>query len=333
MITNRLTILFILIIAYGSLFSQFDVSSQKAGKMYGKIFFDAFTQLGSESSISGMEIKRAYFSYKYQYDKNFYALLKVDIGSPEDDSRYSLLKRYAYFKNVGIGYKKDKFTFNIGIIDMLAFKHQEKIWGHRYINKVFLDRYKFSPSADIGFNASYDFNKYISVNLGFYNGEGYANIQSDNSYNQGLGIISHPLSNSTIKIYLDYTKKEIVRWGIYTFASYTIQDKITISSEYNFQANSDYNINDNRFGYSIYSSYDITTKYQLFARYDKLNSNVKENDDIPWNIHKDGSAITAGVQVTLIDGLRFSVNYQDWYPYAANGQNLKFLFFNLEANF
>lgn len=330
---SKLHLLFILSFITLNVHSQFDVSELPAGKVNGKIFFDAFSQIDNESNISGMEIKRAYFSYKYKYNNNYYALLKVDIGSPEDDSRYSLLKRYAYFKNVAIGYKKNKLTINIGIIDMLAFREQEKIWGHRYINKVFIDRYKFSPSADIGFNANYDFNKYISVNFGFYNGEGYTNIQSDNSYNEGLGIVTHPIDNSTVKLYFDYTKKEITRWGLYSFASYRFMNKISLSGEYNYQSNTNYIVDNNRFGYSIYSSYDITTHYQLFARYDKINSNIHENDDIPWNIHNDGSAITAGIQYSIIDGLKFSLDYQDWYAYAINGNNYSFLFINLEANF
>ena len=327
-----LPILLLLVIST-STFGQIISTEDSKGKLFGKIHFDAFSQIDNNANYSGMEIKRAYFGYQYHYDSHFTAYLKLDIGSPEDEYNHSLLKRYAYFKNAGMSYKNKKFTFNIGIIDVLMFTHQEKTWGHRYINKSFLDRYKFGPKADIGFNAKYDFNKYFSMDLGFYNGEGYTHIQNDNSYRGGLGLVSHPIKHSTLKVYIDYAKKNVVRWGMYSFADYNIKNKWNIGLEYNYQFNSDYTSDQNKYGYSAYSYYQIKSWLHIFGRFDKLNSNTLNQQDKPWNLNKDGSAITTGFQVELRKGILFSIDYQNWNPDTDNSSNRSFIFLNSEIKF
>jgi len=133
---------------------------QGRGKVFGSLYMDAFTEFDNTNSKSAMEIRRAYFGYKYNYNEYFQAYLKLDIGSPLEFASGSSINRYAYFKNAGLKYHKKKLTVNMGITDVLMYKIQEKYWGHRYINKSFMDRYKFGPKADIGVNASWKFNKY-----------------------------------------------------------------------------------------------------------------------------------------------------------------------------
>jgi len=303
------------------------------GKIFGSIYFDAFTEINSGYNKSGMEIKRAYFGYKYKLDKNITAYIKLDIGSPEDLSLESHIKRYAYFKNAGIRYTKNKLTVNLGIIDVLMFTHQEKMWGHRYIAKSYLDAYKFGPKADIGVNANYKFNKYFSMNLGFYNGEGYSKLQVDDTYRIGLGLVSHPIKNSTVKAYFDYSKKDIERIGSFFFIGYKISEKISLGAEYNYQFNNSFIAEQDLSGYSIYADYYILSKVQIFARYDNLNSNIQQSGQYPWHYAKDGDRLITGVQYDLRKNLKIAIDYQGWNPHDNKKEYHPLLFMNLVAKF
>jgi len=79
-----------------------------SGNVYGRVFSDFEVGLAGDDLNSAFEVTQAYFGYKYKLDKNISAYIKLDIGSPEDLSLNSHIKRYAYFKNAGIKYTKEK---------------------------------------------------------------------------------------------------------------------------------------------------------------------------------------------------------------------------------
>jgi hypothetical protein len=57
------------------------------------------------------------------------------------------------------------------------------------------------------------------------------------------------------------------------------------------------------------------------------------NEENPWNLAKDGSAIIAGIEYSPIKYLKLALNYQDWVPWAENIKNVQFIFLNLEISF
>ncbi len=309
------------------------LSSQDAdetGKFIGTIYFDAYSEVGEANNRTAMEIQRIYFGYNYHYDSKLTAYFKLDIGSPENESAYSLIRRYAYFRNGGLRYKWNKFTFNVGLIDMFMFKTQEKYWGHRYVERSFMDRFRFGPSADIGFNFMYNSEKWI-VDGGLYNGEGYKNLQFDNSYRLNLGLSRFLWKDFLLRVHLDYNEKFVHRYTLSGFVGYNHDDKWIFGAEYNYQANTGFQQDRNMFGYSLYGSWNINSKWQYFARFDMLNSTVLPDELVPWNLATDGSSIITGFQYRLHQKVLVSLNYRDWYPYPENLDNETFLYLNLEV--
>jgi hypothetical protein len=106
-----------------------------------------------------------------------------------------------------------------------------------------------------------------------------------------------------------------------------------LGAEYNHQLNYQANEGYSRYGYSIYSTIVLHPKWELFARYDQLYSNVLPEEVIPWNLGNDGSALLAGIQYAPISRVRFALNYQDWVEYARNGSTAPFLYLNIEVVF
>ena len=328
-----LSLMSILVFFSTELFSQEEENLFKpSGKMYGTVFSNFHYQITDENE-SAFAVERAYFGYKYFLSENFTMNLKLDIGSPNQESPYDILKRYAYFKNAALIYKKDKFTVSFGLIDLYQFKVQEKFWGHRYIYKSFMDQHKFGASADLGVSTEFQFNEFISADLTIMNGEGYNQLQTDNTYKTGLGVTIIPIEGLTARFYVDYTEQDEIQTTWSGFLGYDLKKIAKIGAEYNYQINNRYNSDHNLHGFSTYASYNVFEKWELFARYDKLWSNTIEEEPYDWNIDKDGSALIAGIEYSPIKNIKIAANYQDWYPYAQNLENESYFYLNLEYKF
>ena len=294
-----------------------------------RVFSNFHAGLKASDRSTAFEVTRVYLGYKHSISDHFEAEVKLDIGSPEDLSEYSLIRRYAYFKTASLSYHSGKFDAWFGLFDMLAFKEQENLWGYRYIYKSFQDEYKFGPSADIGAGVQYAITDYLKADIVVSNGEGYKNMQSDNSYKTGIGVTLNPMKNVILRVYYDFNHKDITQSTYAFFAGYD-PGKFRIGAEYNLQKNFAFLDLHDLQGYSLYGTWRFSDQWEVFGRYDWLNSNISPPEEVPWNLNRDGSAIISGVQFSPVKGVKFSVNYQGWYSYAANGPDKSFLYLDLE---
>ena len=296
-----------------------------------RIFGNYHSGLTEADNSSLFEIKRAFLGYGYQMAPNFFAEVKIDIGSPQEESRYALVKRYAYLRNAYVRYKTDRLQVNFGIIGMTHFKPQEKFWGYRYIRKSFADEFKFGKSVDLGVNATYKAASWADLDVSIVNGEGYSQLQTDNNFEYCFGTTLKPAKNITARLYMNYGPSEGTAKKVYAaFLGYQMNDKLSIGADYNLLHNYKYQDNRNQWGYSVYSTYKIKSSWKVFARYDVLRSNIVS--EIPWNLAKDGSALLAGIEKKLNDNLKVSLNYTDWVAYAENIGNKAYIYFNVELN-
>ncbi len=300
------------------------------GEPIVSIFSNFNTSITDENNSSGFEIKRAYLGYKYQMSEEFSTCIKLDIGSPNDESQYSLLRRYAYFKTAELSYKKGNLTWNFGIINLHQFKFQEKFWAHRYIERSFQDKYKLGSSADIGSSVLYKLNKYVSVDFTIMNGEGYKSLQIDNTYKTGAGISLFPFKGFSARFYYDYSEKSVAQSTIASFIGYRFENLFSLGGGYNYQKNNELDIDHNLYGFSIFGIYNVNEKWQIFGRYDKLESNILSGEENPWNYTKNGEAIIGGVQFSPIKKIKISANYQSWLPEANDINNSQMVYINFE---
>jgi hypothetical protein len=303
------------------------------GDVNGRLFINFNTSVGEEDKTRAFEVKRAYLGYSAEITQQFAASIKLDIGNPDDVKDYAAKKRFAYFKNAYLQYKYEGLRVQFGIADCFQFKFQESFWGYRYIQPVFQDKYKFGNSADIGLYAQYKFNKKLSVDVSFANGEGYSVPQNDETFKMSAGITASPFDWLVFRVYADnYENKDINQNALAAFSGVTFK-KWSLGAEYNYLLNSGFKNNHNQYGYSVYGNYRIMQKIKLLGRFDMLKSNILEGETDPWNLSKDGSAIIAGVEFLPHKNVNFSLNYQDWLSYAANGNDSHFIFFNVLVTF
>ncbi|MFC2104922.1 porin, partial [Bacteroidota bacterium] len=279
-----------------------------SGKPSVKIFSNAHSTFIDGKNTSAFEIQRAYFGYNYLFSENFSTKITLDVGDPNDGGNFQMT---AFLKNAALIYKKDKFTASFGLIGLYGFNVQEKHCDYRYIYKSFMDEHEFGSSADLGASFLYKFTDFISADIMILNGEGFKNLQSDDTYKGALGVTVTPIKNLDFRVYYDIMSKSEAQQTVAFFGGY--KNKVfRIGAEYNYQKNNEYAKDQDLSGISIYSTLIINKKINIFGRFDNLTSSKLEGQDDPWNITNDGQTFILGLEYTPVKGVKIAPNFQGW---------------------
>ncbi len=292
-------------------------------------FHRGFT--GSAVDKAAFELVRGYLGYEYFLSTDFYATINLDVGSPDDLSPLSRIRRYAYFKNAFLRYTRQQLQIEFGLISLKQFKLQEDIWERRYLMKTIADEHRLGSSADLGVNFHYKFHRLIDADLTIMNGEGYSSLQMDDAFKYSLGSSFRIPRNFTSRVVYDISHKEISETTWLAFTSYDFRAKWNMAAEFVFRQNNGWKAGNDIYAWSFFGKYNLNDKYQLFARYDKIESNIPEGEALPWRLANDGTALVAGIQFNPIRNIKMALNYHDWYPWAANMQGGGFIYLDLEV--
>ena len=277
------------------------------GSALVKIFANYHTDFGK---LSKMQIERAYFGYNYNFSENYSAKIIIDVTGTDFYGK----KRYDVFLKIAqLQYKKDKTMIRVGLIPTKQFKVQEKFWGYRYLMKSFQDIYKMNGSADLGASIDYNIFENLSVDAIIQNGEGYKNISPSGTYRGGLGITYKPVKSLILRAYGDISSKPRAdRINIVGFIGYKFKKLFKIGAEYNMQLGKGFVQEKDYSGISAYTTVYISKKFNVFARYDMVQSTTLENETDPWHIKKDGYGPVAGIEYRPVKGVKVSTNYRGW---------------------
>jgi hypothetical protein len=308
--------------------SEFVPSGKPFATIYAN-FHRGFT--GSATNEAAFELVRGYIGYEYAFSPEFDAKINVDVGSPDDLSPISRIRRYAYFKNAFLRFTKQQMQIEFGLIGLKQFKLQEDIWERRYLMKTLADEHRLGASADLGVNFHYKFNQIIDADFTMMNGEGYSSLQMDDVFKYSLGSTIRFPRNFTSRVVYDIMRDEISETTLLFFTSYDFRKKWNIAAEFILRQNDAWKANRDIYGFSVYGKYNLNTKYQLFARYDKIESNIPEGETLPWHLANDGTALIAGIQFSPLKKITMALNYHDWYPWAANMAGGGFIYLDLEV--
>ncbi len=311
-----------------------------SGRIEGRIFTDFSTDLIGDGNEKAFELKRAYFGYNYQITEEFRAHVRIDVGGSEfviEDA----LSQYVFFKTAALYYEKGPWFAAFGLHDTYQFKVQESLWGKRYILPSMLDRQKFDFSADVGVSGQYRADQF-SVDLALFNGEGYKQLQQDDAFRGSLGVTGWFLDKKLIgRVYSDYSSLDVHLASFTGFIGLDL-DAFTLGVEYTHQENFAYFEGHDRNAYSVFSQYNFTPRFGVFARVDGMNSHFsyENNADADQASHieswksKDGEDIFAGIEYKLVPKrINTSINYQHHHSNNDDPVETGQLFFNLEVRF
>lgn len=312
-----------------------------SGKPILQSFFNYGQGFGKQKDDSGFDITRALLGYSYQFTPFVAAQIVLDGASGKSSNN----KLEVYLRNAFVKWKQDGFDVNFGLTGLQQFKIQEDYWGHRYIMKSFQDEHSMGSSVDLGVSGIYTFNDLISADLSFVNGSGYKKIEKSGSKKAALGINLSPAKGWMVRVYGDiYNESEKMRgalpdyitsyefknqYAIALFAGYR-NDKLSAGAEFNKVFNKQFIDNKNYYGYSFYSTINISPKINVYARYDLLNSNKPKEFKEKWN-DDDGQLIMTGVEFKPIKQLKISPNFRN--INLDRGKSQQYVFVDVEFKF
>jgi hypothetical protein len=296
------------------------------GKPIVTVFANVHTLIQDGTAQTGFQLTRGYLGYEYNFSKNFSGKIVFDIGNV-GNVKYQMI---SFVKYAMMTYTYENLSINFGLIPTTEFTIQETFWGHRYVEKSFEDLYGFQPSADLGASATYKFNDIVTADLAVFNGEGYKLQQMDNYFKTAVGVTINPIKKLTVRLVFDIMGKDSAQITYGGFVGYK-EEKFILGAEYNYQQNHTLAPGQNYYGISTYGTYFFTKKISVFARYDKLNSNVTEAETEPWNYLQDGQQIIGGFQYAPVKGIKISPNYRGWIPDDSSKSYSNAIFLNVEV--
>ncbi len=318
-------------------FSQNDsIVFKPSGRVFGTSFLDYSSGLNSSNNTSGFDITRALLGYKYKFTQNLEATISIDgaAGKSTND------KLEVHVRNAFVSWSNQGFKLDVGLITLKQFSLQQKMWGHRYALQSQQDLAGMGHSVDLGAQASYTFSPLFSIDLGFTNGEGYKKIRKDKSMRYSLGATTKPLENFVFRVYgdiystdkdkyaeLNIDKKMMNQFSYSAYIGYQ-NENIVAGLEYNKQLHNQYIRGNHIDGVSVFSTYFINSKWNVYARYDYYGSS-SYGEHSSW--YDDRHLIVAGVEFKPFNILRLTPNFRNInYTGRASEQ---FVFMNAEINF
>lgn len=157
-----------------ALASALSANAAHAGdvKLSGKVFFDysKHTATGSPDETAGT-INRTYISAKKKIDDVWSAAVTIDSAYDSVTSKHNNV----FLKKAQLtGKFSDAVSVKLGMIGTPWIGYQDKLNGHRYISKSYVDTHKMASSADagVGVFGKVDMFSYDIVSI---NGGGYGN--------------------------------------------------------------------------------------------------------------------------------------------------------------
>ncbi len=195
------------------------------------------------------------------------------------------------------------------------FSFQQGFWGKRYLGPEYQAKYGYGTVADLGVVLDYEINDILEIDLSLMNGEGYTNIQVDNSLKSSIGITATTPGHFVFRIYTDIIRPQGVWQSTFiAFAGYK-DDKISIGGEASYKSNLDLIPGHNVWGISATGSYFLNETSEIFARYDYATSVILPGERLQWDYNIDGSYLITGFQHSLTSNLKLALNYRRIMPY------------------
>ena len=140
------------------------------GKVSGKVFYNYTSAANGDNAFN---MKRAYLTFANEVNESVFYKVTYDMGKNDVGSAHT-----AFLKIASVTWKTRFGDMSIGMQGMNMFKTMENTWGHRFIQKMPMDTYGFSPSADLGLGFSRKIGS-VSTSALLTNGPGYKKSEED----------------------------------------------------------------------------------------------------------------------------------------------------------
>ncbi|WP_430813765.1 hypothetical protein [Carboxylicivirga sp. RSCT41] len=294
------------------------------GAFYGDVFLNANHNF--EAAYSSFRLNRLHFAYKYHYNQHLYfnGMVESARENYEPTGDYNNITNLFEFC---FGFSYEKIEGKAGLIGTKLNQQQEALWKHRYIDKIFADKYGFAPTNDFGVVLKYKPSEVISLDMAITNGEGHKNAQVDSVFRYAAGATFNAKSGLIARVYADFLNQgDATQTNFISILGYQ-SEAFTAGIEYNLQMNSANQSGIDLGGFSAYASYDFNERYQLFGRYDTISLKYSEGEQPD----DDGTLAIIGGQYKITSQITTSLNYR--MQELIGETNKSYLYLNLALEF
>ncbi len=261
---------------------------------------DKATGIKSNDSGVGVDVKRTYFTFTHNFDKQWSAQFQSDIGD-QGARRYDVFVKKAF---VQYAYKPTA-TFRLGAADTPWIPYVEGLYGLRYLEQTITDRLSFGSSAEWGFHVlgnSPVWGYYFTVG----NGRNYSNPTRSKTVDFEGRVSFTPLPGLNLAVggysgkrglETDSVKAKHTATRTDALVAYN-NDKFRIGGEW-FQADNWNTVTsvagDKSDGFSGWGQFNINPTWSVFGKYESakpskdLKPNLKEtyyNAGLQWRLNK-----------------------------------------------
>jgi len=278
---------------------------------------------------------RAHLGFQYQFNEKWNAKIILDRGRATSVGEITVAdtngtmqtvqntsKEGAYYtmflKFASLQWKvNDKLSLLGGAILQNHYITQERFWGLRYVAQTFQDLYWHIPSSDLGFIAYYKLNKTFSFDAAITNGEG-PRVKQDafGKIKMAGGLNINPTEKIQTRIFYHNRQSGIDSTATEQMLSFFIgvkpSAKFRLGAEFNYMKNLENNKDLNSLGYSVYSTFKIHEKTEVFVRFDRLLYEEPAINNLA--VLGNGNTLMGGVSYSPVKGVQLSLNYQAWLP-------------------
>jgi hypothetical protein len=303
------------------------------GKPFAEIFTDFHYNLNDTTKTTGFALERVYVGYNYTPPGNFSSLIILNIGNPQDLAEGSVPKRYAYFREASVTYTKEKLTVNFGMVSTRFCDFQQSFWGKRYLGPEYQSIYGYCAVADLGVVIDYKLNDILKVDLSLLNGEGYTNVQTDNSLKTAVGLTITTPDKVAVRLYGDISRPRGI-WQSTMLAFAGIKNNLfSFGAEASYKTNLDLINGHDVWGLSGTGAIYINNKSEIFGRYDYTASVIVPNEDLQWDYEKDASYFIGGIQHIFSNNVKMALNYRRTNPYSPGKKTTEAIYLNASFRF
>lgn len=315
----------ILFLEWQLLYNQTVISQ---GHPIAEIFTDFHLNLDDSSKTTGFSLNRAYLGYNFLPQGHFSGKIIINAGKPDDLAPGSTPRVYAFFREASMTWSDDKLKLSFGITGTRLFSFQQGFWGKRYIANTYQSLNGYGFVADLGIAMDYQINDVLKADMTVMNGEGYSNVQLDNSIRTAAGLTITPSTHIAFRVYGDIMRVMGLWQPMFIgFAGFK-NASMTIGAEVTYKSNLDRVQGHHAWGLSGTGAISLTKKTELFARYDYSTSVVVPEETMKWNYLKDGKFIIGGIQHTFNEYVKIALDYQGTYPWDPDRQKSDAVFVN-----
>jgi opacity protein-like surface antigen len=217
-----------------------------------------------------------------------------------------------------------------GLVALAQFAEQEAFWGRRYVEKSFQDLYGFGPDSDLGIILKYRLTSWLEADAALVNGSDLAYAEGIRMNRFAWGLTSRPLAGLRLRAYFDVNRYSDItlpggpapayanQSSVALFAGYK-NEFFSIGAEYNQQMAKDFNKGNDYFGLSLYGGLALGRKFDLYARYDYVDTESPSGQAYDWASVANETMWIAGLAYHPVKNLQISPNYRYRRPVGGEG--------------